>query len=238
MPFACYAYIILCVEARVAVDWSGSVSQRSLRVTQVDLRMIEKQLRIMIIDANQIRASIIEEGLKEAGISDVVILYDVSEVMRRIVDADPDVLIIDLEDPSRDQLEHMFQVSRAIKRPVAMFVDNSDKQSIERAIEAGVSAYVVDGLKRERVKTILDTAISRFSAFERLQRELETVRTELEDRKKIDKAKAILISTRGLDEPAAYALLRKTAMNENRRIADIAESLIVASGLLNKEHKP
>lgn len=195
--------------------------------------MSENLMRILVIDANRIRASIIEEGLREAGFADVVTLHDVSQVMRQIVEADPDVVFIDLENPSRDELEHMFQVSRAIKRPVAMFVDRSDRKATERAIEAGVSAYIVDGLKKDRVKTILDMAVSRFHAFDRLQRELDTAKSELADRKKIDRAKAILMRTRGLAEPEAYALLRKTAMNQNRRIADIAESLIVAAGLLD-----
>ena len=199
--------------------------------------MSEKPLRIMVIDANRIRASIIEEGLRDAGFADVILIHETSEVMRRIVEIDPDVVFIDLENPSRDELEHMFQVSRAIKRPVAMFVDSSDQASTENAIDAGVSAYIVDGLKKERVKTILDMAVSRFNVFDRLQRELEATKTELEDRKRVDKAKAILMRTRGLTEPDAYALLRKTAMDQNRRIVDIAESLIVAASLLDTGDK-
>jgi len=119
-----------------------------------------------------------------------------------------------------------------VKRPIAMFVDRSDQAAIEAAVDAGVSAYVVDGLKRERVKPILDMAISRFNAFSRMTRELEEARSELENRKLIDRAKGILMSTRGLTEADAYALLRKTAMNQNRKISEIAESLITAAGLL------
>jgi response regulator NasT len=129
----------------------------------------------------------------------------------------------------------MFQLSRAVKRPIAMFVDRSDRASIEAAVEAGVSAYVVDGLKRERVKPILDMAISRFNAFSRLTRELEEAKSELENRKVIERAKGILMKSRGLSEADAYALLRKTAMSQNRRIADIAGSLITAAGLLGEE---
>jgi len=129
-------------------------------------------------------------------------------------------------------LENMFQLSRAVKRPIAMFVDRSDQAAIEAAVDAGVSAYVVDGLKRERVKPILDMAISRFNAFSRMRRELEEARSELENRKLIDRAKGILMSTRGMSEADAYALLRKTAMNQNRKISEIAESLITAAGLL------
>jgi len=196
--------------------------------------MTAKFLKVLIVDANRIRAAIIAEGLHEAGLDSVVIVHDAQEVMRRIVEIDPDVIVIDLEDPSRDQLEHMFQVSRAVKRPIAMFVDRSDDASLEAAIQAGVSAYIVDGLRKDRVKGILDMAVVRFRAFDRLQRELDEARSALEDRKRIDRAKAILMRSRSLTEPEAYALLRRTAMNQNRRIADIAESLILAHGLLDE----
>ncbi len=195
--------------------------------------MVDKPVHILVIDANRIRASVIEEGLREAAAARVTVVTDMTLLMRRIVDLDPDVIVIDLENPNRDTLEHMFQVSRAAKRPVAMFVDRSDAQSIERAIEAGVSAYVVDGLKKERIKPILDTAVSRFHAFDRLRRELEDAKGELAERKTIERAKGILMRSRGLDEAAAYAALRKAAMDQSRRIADIAESLIVAAGLLD-----
>jgi response regulator NasT len=113
-----------------------------------------------------------------------------------------------------------------------MFVDRSDGASIEKAVEAGVSAYVVDGLRKERVKPILDMAVSRFNAFSKLTQELEQARSELEDRKLIDQAKGILQRTRGLSEADAYALLRSTAMNKNRRIVEIAQSLVTAADLL------
>ncbi len=189
-------------------------------------------LSILIIDENRIRASIIEEGLREAGHARVVVIHDVNEVGRAIEHNMPDVVCIDLENPKRDTLEHFFSLSRAIQRPIAMFVDRSDSGMIEKAVEAGVSAYVVDGLKKERVKPILDMAISRFNAFSRLTRELEEARSALEERKIIDQAKGILMKTRGLSEPEAYALLRSTAMNQNRRILDIAQSLVTAASLL------
>jgi response regulator NasT len=194
--------------------------------------MSHAQLSILIIDENRIRASIIEDGLREAGHLHVVVLDDVNEVARTIQSTMPDVIVIDLENPKRDTLEHFFSLSRAIQRPIAMFVDRSDGAMIEKAVEAGVSAYVVDGLKKERVKPILDMAISRFNAFSRLTRELEQARSELEDRKIIDQAKGILMKTRGLGESDAYALLRSTAMNQNRRLVDIAQSLVTAADLL------
>jgi response regulator NasT len=200
--------------------------------------MDDKPIHILVIDADRIRASIIEGGLRGTASARVTILNDTSQLMRRIVEIDPDVIVIDLKDPNRDTLEHMFQLSKAAKRPVAMFVDSADQASIEAAIDAGVSAYVVDGLKKERIKPILETAISRFNAFERLRRELETARGELAERKVIDRAKGILMRTRGLDEAQAYAALRKAAMNQSRRISEIAESLIVAAGLLDGDNQP
>ncbi len=194
--------------------------------------MPSRDLSILIIDENRIRASIIEDGLREAGHTRVAVIHDVNEVGRTIKEAMPDVFVIDLENPKRDMLEHFFSLSRAIQRPVAMFVDRSDGATIEKAVEAGVSAYVVDGLKKERVKAIMDMAISRFNAFSRLTRELEQARSELEDRKLIDRAKAIIMRTKGLSEVDAYARLRTTAMNQNRRMVDIAQSLITAADLL------
>jgi response regulator NasT len=194
--------------------------------------MPSPELSVLIIDENRIRASIIEDGLREAGHSRVAVIHDVNEVARTIEATKPDVIVIDLENPKRDTLEHFFSLSRAIQRPIAMFVDRSDGAMIEKAVEAGVSAYVVDGLKKERVKPILDMAISRFNAFSRLTRELEQARSELEDRKIIEQAKGILMRTRNLSEADAYALLRSAAMNQNRRMVDIAQSLVTAADLL------
>lgn len=194
--------------------------------------MSATELSILIIDENRIRASIIEDGLREAGHSRVTVLHDVNQVGRTIQASDPDVIVIDLENPQRDTLEHFFSLSRALQRPIAMFVDRSDGAMIEKSVEAGVSAYVVDGLRKERIKPILDMAISRFNAFAKLRHELAEVRSELEDRKLIDRAKGILMKTRGISEADAYALLRSTAMNQNRKLVEIAQSLITAADLL------
>jgi response regulator NasT len=197
-----------------------------------DLRMTDRDLKVLIVDQNLMRASILEEGLREAGYQSLVVVRDMQNLLRRIVDEEPDVILIDLENPNRDVLEQMFHVSRVVHRPVAMFVDRSDTSMIEAAIDAGVGTYVVDGLRKERVKSIVDTTISRFKAFSRLRSELEDVRQQLEDRKLIDRAKGILMKQRGIDEEAAYVLMRKTAMSENLRIGQIAQSIITASKLL------
>ena len=186
-------------------------------------------LKIVIVDESPVRAAIIEEGLREAGFSQVIRVAETTNLLARIYAIDPDVILIDLENPSRDILEQMFQVSRVVKRPVAMFVDQSDTASIQASVDAGVSAYIVGGLKKERVKNILDTCISRFNAFSKLQDELDRTRTALEERKVIDRAKGILMRAKNLSEDDAYTLLRSTAMKEKKKIAEIAQSVITAA---------
>lgn len=187
---------------------------------------------MLVVDEDAVRASIIEAGLRASGHNQVTIVHDLNGIARRIAEVGPDVIIIDLQNPNRDMLENLFQLSRAVQRPIAMFVDRSDKASMEAAIEAGVSAYVVNGLAENRIKPILDMAVSRFNAYSRMARELAEAKSELENRKTIDRAKGLLMKSRQLDEAAAYNLLRTTAMNQNRTIAEIAQSLIVAAGLL------
>jgi response regulator NasT len=201
--------------------------------------MTQRRLRILIIDENSVRAAILEEGLRVAssgepgGALEVHHIRDMSNLLARIATVDPDVILIDLENPSRDTLEQMFQVSRLARRPIAMFVDKSDSATVQAAIDAGVSAYVVDGLRKERVRSILDVTISRFHAFDRLQSELQQARSALEDRKLIEQAKAIVMQQRGCSEDEAYVLLRRTAMNQNRKIAELARALVAAAALLS-----
>ena len=192
---------------------------------------MDPALKIVIVDENPIRAEILKDGLREAGFTQVVHLNETANLLARIYAIDPEVILIDLENPSRDVLEQMFQVSRIVKRPIAMFVDESSSASIQASVDAGVSAYIVDGLKKERMKHILDLCISRFNAFSRLQSELDRTKTALEERKVIDRAKGILMKAKDLTEEQAYALLRKTAMNENKKIAEVAQSVITAAEL-------
>ncbi len=194
--------------------------------------MVDTHLTILVIDENPVRTAILEDGLREAGYVNIVRLDSTHELLRRVFSIDPDVILIDLANPSRDVLEQMFQVSRTVKRPVAVFVDQSDTAMIEASVDAGVSAYIVDGLRKERVKPILDMTVSRFNAFDRLARELEQARSELAERKVIERAKGILMKSRGISEEDAFGMLRKTAMNEKKKLAEIAQSVLTASQLL------
>ncbi|MBO6638503.1 MAG: ANTAR domain-containing protein [Roseitalea sp.] len=194
--------------------------------------MSQPQTSVLVIDTSPARAAIIEEGLRAEGYERVQLVTDVERLAARIEVIAPDVIVMDLGNPKRDMLESMLQVTRAVKKPVAMFVDRSDRQSMEQAIEAGVSAYVVDGFRQDRIKSIMEMAISRFNAFSRMERELEQAKSALADRVVIDKAKHLLMKSRGLSEDAAYKILRKTAMDQNRRVVEVAESLLMSAALL------
>jgi response regulator NasT len=192
----------------------------------------ESSFKIVIVDESPVRAAILNEGLRDAGFTSVQHISEMQNLLARIYALDPDVILIDLENPSRDILEQMFQVSRAVRRPIAMFVDQSDAASIQQSVEAGVSAYIVDGLKKERIKPILDLCISRFNAFSKLQDELERTKSALEDRKILDRAKGLLMKAKGLTEDEAYVLIRSTAMREKKKIGEIAQSIVTAAEIL------
>jgi len=189
-------------------------------------------MRIAIVDESATRASIIEEGLAQLPDSEIFVLSDRRGLMARMAEVAPDVVLIDLGNPSRDVLEEYFAVSRALARPIAMFVDQSDDDAIGASIEAGVSVYVVDGLASHRIQSVLDLAVLRFNAFARLQHDLATAQGKLAERDTIDRAKRILMDSKGVSEPEAYAELRRRAMSSSKRLADIAEAVVTAHELL------
>ncbi|MBV7379777.1 ANTAR domain-containing response regulator [Maritimibacter dapengensis] len=194
---------------------------------------MKQNLHVVIVEKSAERGVLIEQSLRAAGDFDVSIVDDTHGLKARIADLNPDVVLIDIENPSRDTLEELAIASGPLERPVAMFVERSDEGLTRAAIEAGVSAYIVDGLKSDRVKPILDAAVTRFNMFHRMRAELETTKRALEERKVIDRAKGLIMKAKGLGEDEAYALLRKAAMDQNKRVADVAQALVNSAGLLS-----
>lgn len=194
-------------------------------------------MRIAIVDESATRASIIREGLATLPECDIFVVTQRRGLVARIEEIAPDIVLMDLGNPSRDVLEEYFAVSRVLDRPIAMFVDESDNETVAAAVEAGVSSYVVDGLAANRIRPILDLAVTRFNAFARLQKDLAEAKGKLAERDTIDKAKRILMNSRGLPEPKAYAEMRKAAMNQGKRIADIAEAILTAHRLMGDSHR-
>lgn len=189
-------------------------------------------MRIAIVDESATRAAVIREGLAAFDDCETFVVTERRGMVARIGEIAPDIVLMDLGNPSRDVLEEYFAVSRVLDRPIAMFVDDSDDESIAASIDAGVSSYVVDGLAAHRIRPILDLAVRRFNAFARLQSDLAEAKGKLAERETIDRAKRILMDSRGCGEPQAYTELRKTAMDQGRRIIDIAEAVVTAHRLL------
>ncbi len=192
-----------------------------------------KTLTIVVVENDKSRAMAIVDGLRETGGHEIHVLAEQSGLARSIANLAPDVVLIDVANPSRDSIEELALASGPLERPVAFFVDHSDTNMTKPAIEAGVSAYVVDGLQNDRIKPVLDAAIARFQLFQRMRIELETTKQALEERKVIDRAKGLLMKARGISEEDAYALLRKTAMEQGKRVAGIAIALVTAADLLS-----
>jgi response regulator NasT len=190
-------------------------------------------ISIVVVEPDRDRALQIVEVLKVAGGCEVQVIASPSGLARPIRERDPDVVLVDVADPSRDVLEDLAVASGPMQRAVALFVDRSDFGLTKAAIDAGVSAYVVGSLDPARIRPILDAAIARFRLFQRLRNELLETRRALEDRKVIDLARGVLMKARDISKDEAHALLRRTAMDQNRRMADMAQALVTAAGLLS-----
>ncbi|RPE66514.1 response regulator receiver and ANTAR domain protein [Pacificibacter maritimus] len=192
-----------------------------------------KHLSIIVVEQDTQRAHSIVDALRDIGLENIKVIQDPTGLARQVKAYNPDVVLIDVSNPSRDSLEELTIASDPMSRPVAMFVDTDTDGLAKAAIEAGVSAYVVDGLSAGRLRPVLDAAIARFNMFGRLRNELEQSKRALEDRKVIDRAKGLLMKARGVDEDAAYGLLRRAAMDQGRKVADVAHSLVTAADLLS-----
>ncbi|PRY79636.1 response regulator NasT [Yoonia maritima] len=189
-------------------------------------------LKILVVEPDAARAQDIIDALKDGGWGNVFIVSDISSLAPKLTEIDPDIVLIDIAHPDRDTLEHIGTISHAKARPVAMFVDRSDADLTQAAITAGLSAYVVDGLQKNRIKPVLETAIARFKMIEQMRRELDAAKQALTDRKTIDRAKGLLMNARNINEEDAYSLLRKTAMDQGRKVIDVAHALVTAADLL------
>lgn len=192
-----------------------------------------QDLCILVVEEDAAKVRQIVDALRDAGWTDIHALAQPIGLRNAIKKISPDIVLIDLANPDRDTLEHLSLVSDTDARPVAMFVDHTDDELTQAALAAGVSAYVVDGLQMNRIKPVLETAIARFQLVRQMKSELDAAKRALEDRKTIDRAKGYLMRQRGLTEEEAYGLLRKTAMDQGRKVIDIAQALVTAADILS-----
>ncbi len=189
-------------------------------------------LRVLVVDEDVTRSSQVVQALTTAGYNVTAVLESGTDLYAKVREAQPDVIIIDMESPDRDMLEHLHVISRNDPRAIVMFCQDDAKETISAAVKAGVSAYVVDGLQPHRIKPILQTAVARFEEFQELRGELAKAKSSLAERKLLERAKGILMKRRGYGEDEAYHALRKLAMNRNKRLIEVAESVIEAEELL------
>lgn len=189
-------------------------------------------LRIMLVDESSERSLDLRLALERLGHQVVAEIANARQLYDAVRTHSPDAIIIDTDSPTRDTLELLCLITESCPRPIVMFAQDANKESIREAVRAGVTAYVVDGLAAERIEPILDAAVARFEAFQSVQAELEQARNKLSERKVIEKAKGILMKNRQLDEEQAYRALRKQAMDRNLQIAEVARQVIAVSELL------
>lgn len=192
----------------------------------------EASVRIILVDDDRDRMGLLDAALSSAGHEVVGRLLDTDDILGAVASLQPDIVLLDVDSPSRDTLESLGHISRDRPRPIVLFAQKSDSETIRRAMRAGVSAYVVDGMNPNRLQPVIEVAIARFQEFQGMRRELENTKLKLADRRDVEKAKGLLMKRKGVDENAAYELLRKMAMDRNIRLGDVARSLIAAAELL------
>jgi len=191
-------------------------------------------MRILVVDESDERAALLGEALTAAGHEVVAVLSSPLELLHAVDALRPDVIVIDTESPTRDVLEHVVIVSQSSPRPIVMFASDSDGEAIRDAVRAGVSAYVVDGLDASRVNSIVEVACARFDEFQKLRIELADANLKLSERKQVERAKGLLMQSRGISEDEAYHALRKLAMSKKLRLGEVAQRVIDTAELLGK----
>lgn len=195
-----------------------------------DLR--NDSVRVLVVDESAEKAELLRDGLRVAGYEVTASLSSPLALLKAVEDLRPDIIVIDTDSPSRDVLEHLVVMSQHTPRPVVMFATDAEPEKIRAATRAGVSAYVVDGLDRKRIAAIVDAAVARFEELQDLRTQLARANRKLGDRKLVERAKGLLMRTRGLDEDAAYSLLRKMAMDRKLKLVEVAQKLVDAADLL------
>ena len=191
-------------------------------------------MRVLVVDESDERSALIREALSGAGHEVADSLSSPFELLRAVEKLRPDVIVIDTDSPTRDVLEHVVMVSQSSPRPIVMFSSDAGDEAIRGAVRAGVSAYVVDGLDKSRVSSIVEVACARFEEYQKLKIELAEANLKLSERKLIERAKGLLMKQRGLDEEQAFQALRRLAMDRKQRLGDIAQQVLDAAELLGK----
>jgi response regulator NasT len=190
------------------------------------------KLNILLVDNDSGRSAVVRQALQDAGHHVIANLNDDVNLSKNVLSLQPDIIIIDMDAPGRDTLEHMREIQRDQAKPIIFFSAPNDQRFMQEAIKAGVSAYMLEGLNQSQIMPIVEVAMARFKEFQALQKELQDTRSKLAERKIIEKAKGLIMTRKGLDEESAYQLMRKSAMSQNKRLIDVAQMLVSVEDLL------
>jgi two-component system, response regulator / RNA-binding antiterminator len=191
-------------------------------------------LRVMlVVDDSQKDVSLLNEGLKAAGYDVVEVAMCASALLDRVATLQPDVIIIDSDSPTRDTLEQLSFVNARQPRPIVLFTEDRGNATIQAALKAGVSAYIVAGMQPDRLQPILDVAVARFEQDRALRAELRDTQEKLAERKLIERAKGLVMKQKNVGEEEAYRVMRKLAMDRSRKLLEIAQQIIDVSELMS-----
>ncbi len=191
--------------------------------------MAERTIRILLVDESETRMRLLQTALADCGFTAVICVRTTEDVLERVYATNPEVILIDVESPTRDTLEQLTLIQQHQPRPVVLFTQDQNVQSIHAAIRSGVSAYVTAGISAAQVRPAIDVAMATFQHFQSLRGHVAGTSTELDSRADIERAKSLLMRERQLTEEQAYHLLRRTAMNRKRTLADVARDLLAAA---------
>ena len=211
----------------------GLLAQQLQTGLSIRFSRLAMQLKVLLVKDDPVRSELLKESLLEFGYDVVAETQMTGELLKRADQSCPDLLVIDSDSPDEQLFSRLHELALHNPLPVVLFTEEDNRDVISRAVRAGVSAYIVDGLDQSRLGSILDVAVERFKETERLRLELKDTKANLAERKAVDRAKGILMKQRGFDESQAYHALRKMAMDKNLKIGQVAENVIAVSELLN-----
>jgi response regulator NasT len=189
-------------------------------------------MNVMLVETIQEKTFSLDATLMKADYEIIARLNAGADLYKMVDKYHPDLIVIDMESPDQEILRHMYNINNELPTPIVVFAEKGDREIIDAAIKAGVSAFVVDGLEVERVLPVIDVAIARFREYQAMRNDLKETRTQLSNRKTIDRAKGILMKLRGFSEDEAYKAMRKQAMDRNKRVVEVAQGIIETADLL------
>ncbi|TRX56569.1 ANTAR domain-containing response regulator [Thalassomonas sp. M1454] len=196
---------------------------------------LASKLKVLLVETDSDKAQILEGVLQSARYDVTRVINSGIPLLKQVETTQPDIIIIDMESPDRDMLENLHRISHSTPKPVVIFSEEEDQNTITQLVKSGVSAYVIGGIDYSRVKSIVDIAVARFAEYQGLKDELKLTKQKLTSQKSIEKAKLWLMQSRNLSENDAYHFIRKTAMDNSQKVEDVAKNMLAMADMFAGE---